>query len=61
MKTKNILFAALLSATALSTQAQNTLTEIWATEATIPVPESVFYSATDKMLYVAQIDGKPGE
>lgn len=61
MKTKNILFAAVLSATALTTQAQTKLTEIWATEATIPVPESVFYSASDKMLYVAQIDGKPGE
>jgi len=61
MKSKNILLAALLTAASLSAQAQNTLTEIWATEATILVPESVFYSATDKLLYVAQIDGKPGE
>lgn len=62
MKTKNILLTALIATSAaLTTQAQNSLTQIWATEATIPVPESVFYSATDKMLYVAQIDGKSGE
>jgi hypothetical protein len=61
MKTKNLFFTALLAASVFSVQAQNTLTEIWATEGTIPVPESVFYSATDKILYVAQIDGKAGE
>lgn len=61
MKIKNLLFTALFSASVLSVQAQNTLTEIWATEGTIPVPESVFYSEGDKILYVAQIDGKSGE
>ncbi|MBE9460636.1 ATP/GTP-binding protein [Dyadobacter subterraneus] len=61
MKIKNLLFTALFTASFLSVQAQNTLTEIWATEGTIPVPESVFYSEGDKILYVAQIDGKSGE
>ncbi|MCF0058205.1 ATP/GTP-binding protein [Dyadobacter sp. CY356] len=61
MKIKNLFFTALFTASFFSVQAQNTLAEIWATEGTIPVPESVFYSATDKILYVAQIDGKAGE
>jgi len=62
MKTKITLLTALIVTSGiLSVKAQNTLTQIWSTEATIPVPESVFYSATDKLLYVAQIDGKPGE
>ncbi|WP_159468270.1 ATP/GTP-binding protein [Dyadobacter sp. 3J3] len=61
MKIKHLLFTALFIAPLLSVQAQNTLTEIWATEGTIPVPESVFYSEGDKILYVAQIDGKSGE
>lgn len=61
MKTKILLFSALFTASFFSVQAQNTLTEIWATEGTIPVPESVFYSEADKILYVAQIDGKSGE
>ncbi|MEO6686339.1 MAG: ATP/GTP-binding protein [Dyadobacter sp.] len=61
MKARKILFSALFTASVLSVQAQNTLTEIWATEGTIPVPESVFYSEGDKILYIAQIDGKSGE
>jgi hypothetical protein len=62
MKTKTIFSTLLIAASAtFFAQAQTTLTQVWATEATIPVPESVFYSATDKLLYVAQIDGKPGE
>ena len=62
MKTKTFFSTLLVAASAtLFAQAQTTLTQVWATEATIPVPESVFYSATDKILYVAQIDGKPGE
>ncbi|GLU53280.1 ATP/GTP-binding protein [Dyadobacter frigoris] len=61
MKSKNLFLTALLTASVFSVNAQNTLTEIWATEGTIPVPESVFYSAGDKILYIAQIDGKSGE
>jgi len=41
--------------------AQHTLTQIWASETTLPVPESVLYHAQDKILYVALIDGKAGE
>ena len=62
MKARYTLVAAILSAFAtLNAQAQHSLTKIWSTEANIPIPESVFYSAQDKLLYVAQIDGKPGE
>jgi hypothetical protein len=61
MKTKHILFTALLSSLSAFTQAQHSLTQIWATDATLPVPESVLYSAQGKVLYVAQIDGKAGE
>lgn len=61
MKTSQILFTASLLLAAVTANAQHSLTQIWATEASLPVPESVFYSAKDKLLYVAQIDGKPGE
>lgn len=45
----------------LYTSAQNSLQKIWETEPNLPIPESVLYSAKGKLLYVAQIDGKPGE
>jgi hypothetical protein len=62
MKTRHILFAAFVTAfTTAATQAQHTLTQIWATEAALPIPESVLYNAPGKLLYVALIDGKPGE
>lgn len=62
MKTKHFLLATLLSSfSALSTQAQHSLTQLWSSDATLPVPESVLYSASGKALYVAQIDGKSGE
>lgn len=62
MKGTHLLFAISLAAfPALVCQAQHSLTQIWATEATLPVPESVLYDAKNKMLYVAQIDGKSGE
>ncbi len=62
MKTKKIFLATLLVAlTTIGTHAQSTLTKIWETDATIQVPESVLYSAKDKLLYVAQIDGQAGE
>ncbi|MCE6990476.1 strictosidine synthase family protein [Dyadobacter sp. CY323] len=62
MRIKYILFTALLaSSCAFTSQAQHSLTRLWETEATLPVPESVFYSAQNKVLYVAQIDGNPGE
>ncbi|SKC00486.1 strictosidine synthase family protein [Dyadobacter psychrophilus] len=61
MKISQILLTASLLLAAVSANAQHSLTQIWSTEASLPVPESVFYSAQDKLLYVAQIDGKPGE
>ncbi|WP_025764953.1 SMP-30/gluconolactonase/LRE family protein [Dyadobacter tibetensis] len=42
-------------------QAQPNLTKIWETKAELPVPESVLYSAKDKLLYVSNIDGQAGE
>ncbi|GGH46443.1 ATP/GTP-binding protein [Dyadobacter endophyticus] len=62
MKTKHFLLSTLLASfSALSTQAQHSLTQLWSSEATLPVPESVLYSASGKAIYVAQIDGKAGE
>lgn len=62
MKSKHLLLIAGLSTfTTLYAQAQHSLVRLWETEATLPIPESVLYNATDKVLYVAQIDGKPGE
>ncbi len=62
MKTKQAFITALLMVfSVLYTSAQNSLQRIWETEAKLPIPESVLYSAKDKLLYVAQIDGKPGE
>lgn len=62
MKTKHFLLSTLLASfSALSTQAQHSLTQLWSSEATLPVPESVLYSASGKVIYVAQIDGKAGE
>lgn len=61
MKTSHIFLAASLFLSSAAANAQHSLTQLWATEATLPVPESVFYSAKNKILYVALIDGKPGE
>ena len=62
MKTKNIIISALLTiSSVLNTSAQNSLQKLWETEAKLPIPESVLYSAKDKLLYVALIDGKSGE
>ena len=59
MKTKYLIFSFVIAS--FSVQAQHSLTQIWSSESTLPVPESVLYSAQDKLLYVAQIDGKSGE
>jgi hypothetical protein len=62
MKIKHILLASFFTAfTIFTSKAQHTLTQTWATEASLPIPESVFYSAQNKLLYVSLIDGKPGE
>ncbi|WP_026628513.1 SMP-30/gluconolactonase/LRE family protein [Dyadobacter alkalitolerans] len=61
MKANHIFLAASLFLSSAAASAQHSLTQLWASEATLPVPESVFYSAKNKILYVALIDGKPGE
>jgi hypothetical protein len=63
MKTRNILCGALMLAmtVSLATSAQNSLQKLWETEPNLPVPESVLFSSKDKVLFVAQIDGKAGE
>lgn len=62
MKTKQLIIAAMFTTlTAGYSQAQHALHRLWETEATLPVPESVLFDAKDKLLFVAQIDGKAGE
>ena len=62
MTKQRIIFTALFTiVSTIVLHAQHTLTQIWSTEAALPVPESVLYNAQDKLLYVAQIDGKAGE
>jgi hypothetical protein len=53
-----VAFIFLLStATAQKTQ----LVKKWETDSILKVPESVLYDANNKILYVANIDGQPGE
>lgn len=62
MKNKHLLLIAGLSTfSAVYAQAQHSLVRLWETEASLPVPESVLYNKSEKLLYVAQIDGKPAE
>ncbi|WP_138483059.1 SMP-30/gluconolactonase/LRE family protein [Dyadobacter bucti] len=62
MKSKHLFFTACLFVfNVTSLQAQHSLTQLWASEAALPIPESVLYSAQGKLLYVALIDGKAGE
>lgn len=37
------------------------LTELWATDSTLKVPESVYFDGAAQVLYVSQIDGGPAE
>ena len=47
---------------AVSAQAhEHKLTQVWESEATLKVPESVRFDAKRKVLYVANIDGQPWE
>ncbi|MCE7066444.1 SMP-30/gluconolactonase/LRE family protein [Dyadobacter sp. CY326] len=61
MKTSHLFLSAALLLGAVSAKAQHSLTQIWATDASLPVPESVFFSPKDQVLYVALIDGQAGE
>jgi hypothetical protein len=42
-------------------RAQHQLVKLWETDSVLKVPESVLYSAEDKLLYNSNIDGQPGE
>ncbi len=42
-----------------SLQAQHRLVKLWQTDSVLKVPESVLYSAEDKLLYTSNIDGAP--
>jgi sugar lactone lactonase YvrE len=53
---------ALLGALVLATGAQaqdHKLTQVWESEASLKVPESVLFDARNKVLYVSNIDGEP--
>ncbi len=49
-----------LAITVVSAQQPN-LVKKWETDTTLKVPESVLYDAGNKVLYVANIEGQPGE
>ncbi len=62
MKTTLALLGALaLAATAQAQNATHKLTQVWESEATLKVPESVRLDAKRKVLYVSNIDGQPWE
>ncbi len=55
---KKILAFYLLLLICDNTVAQHRLIKLWETDSVLKVPESVLYSAKDKLLYVSNIDGK---
>lgn len=62
MKLRHISLSLLLLVASNSfTKAQHSLQRLWETEAVVQVPESVLFDGKAGVLYVAQIDGKPGE
>ncbi len=54
---KYTILAAMLLFTCCGLHAQHSLTKLWATDTTLPTPESVLYDAQNKVLYVSLIDG----
>jgi len=61
---KKILVTLGMLALAAATQAQDAsnkhkLTRVWESDATLKTPESVYYDAKRKVLYVSNIDGEP--
>jgi DNA-binding beta-propeller fold protein YncE len=54
-----LLGAALLATVSQAETGQHKLTQVWETEATLKVPESVLFDAARKVLYVSNIDGEP--
>lgn len=57
---KTILTAIALSLS-LALNAQHSLEKLWQTDSLLNIPESVLYSAGDKILYVSNINGDPME
>ena len=60
-KTTVGLLAVSLGVAAIAQAHDHKLTQLWESEATLKVPESVRLDAKRKVLYVANIDGKPWE
>jgi hypothetical protein len=56
-----MLLAGLLSLNLNTLRAQHQLVKLWETDTVLKVPESVLYSAEDKLLYNSNIDGQPNE
>ncbi len=56
-----LLTVALLCILQNSLRAQHQLVKLWETDSVLKVPESVLYSAEDKLLYNSNIDGQPNE
>ncbi|MFM2363985.1 MAG: hypothetical protein RLZZ316_2887 [Bacteroidota bacterium] len=55
---KKLFAVCLLIIISQSNFAQHQLVKLWETDSVLKVPESVLYSAKDKLLYVTNIDGK---
>lgn len=58
---KKILLLSAMVLTLSSMANAQKLTRLWETDSVLKVPESVLYDAKNKVLYVANIDGKPDE
>ena len=55
---KKYFFTIILLFILVASQAQHQLVKLWETDSTLKVPESVFFDGKNKVLYVANIDGK---
>src|SRR6476620_9450413 len=61
MKRISTFLAIILLFASNGSNAHTNLEMIWSSDTILKVPESVLYSKSDKVLYVANIDGKPDE
>ncbi len=57
---KPILFVTILLCICASLFAQHSVTKLWETDTVLKVPESVYFDAENKVLYVSNIDGTDG-
>jgi DNA-binding beta-propeller fold protein YncE len=58
---KKIFLLSAIMLTLISMVNAQKLSRLWETDSVLRVPESVLYDANNKILYVANIDGKPDE